>query len=256
MTSPRTHSTLSGNTVVDNGRWGIYAPSGYAHHLQLTGNVVAANGRDGIDLMDAADISIVGNVIAGNGQSASATYDGVVIRRTNLDPKGFLVADNIFTNSTSATGKPRYCFNMTYTTGEKIAVRGNIFGDFVSGAIADSWGGIYAENNMGHTAEISVSITTDQNNWYPTGFSAAGVIWCTPDTARTITGLSAQTQNRRVLLWNASTYNLTLSYESASSVAANRFLTRNFSDVVLGGYGSAWLVYSAAQARWLVLTGA
>lgn len=99
---------------------------------------------------------------------------------------------------------------------------------------------------------VSVSLTTNQNNWAP---GAADVIYVTSTGAVTVTGLSASADDGvAVLILNRGSSNITLSHESSSSTAANRFRSSYGSNyVIYPDGGAAVVVYDATSARWRIL---
>jgi hypothetical protein len=102
---------------------------------------------------------------------------------------------------------------------------------------------------------VSPSLTTNQNDWAP---GVADVYFVTSTGNVTITGLVANANNgfsTTIINTNASGGStITLSHESSSSTAANRFTSPFGSNVILyGGGGSATLVYHAASSRWRIL---
>lgn len=100
------------------------------------------------------------------------------------------------------------------------------------------------------------SLSANQNDWSP---GRADVIYVTSSTAVTITGLSAVgvPDGACVLVLNANASggsSITLSHESASSTASNRFRSAYGANAILyADGGSAVLVYHAAASRWRVL---
>lgn len=100
------------------------------------------------------------------------------------------------------------------------------------------------------------SLSATQNDWAP---GRADVIYVTSSTAVTITGLSASgvPDGACVLILNANGSGgsaITLSHESSSSTAANRFRSAYGANVILyADGGSATLIYHAASSRWRVL---
>lgn len=101
------------------------------------------------------------------------------------------------------------------------------------------------------TGKISPSITAGQNDWNPTGLATAYTIEAAPTAARTITGISAQSNGRQILIVNNSAFELTLSHESASSSASNRFYFPEQVSVILKAKAAIELVYNSTLARWL-----
>ncbi|MBR1190071.1 hypothetical protein [Bradyrhizobium sp. AUGA SZCCT0160] len=99
------------------------------------------------------------------------------------------------------------------------------------------------------TGDITpTQITSDQNNYAPSGFSTASVLRLNTDASRTLTGLAGGGDGRTIYLYNAGSFNLVLSSESASSTAANRF---GFSgDRTLAGGDGITLIYDSTGQRW------
>lgn len=115
-------------------------------------------------------------------------------------------------------------------------------------------------NSTGSSSTFSLSgtispaqITSDQNDYNPTGLSSATTVRLTSDAVRAITGLAGGATGRIVILHNVGSYGITLPDESGSSAAANRFaMTTNFT---LMADQSVTLQYDATSQRWRVLTG-
>jgi|GEM_PF-5878689 len=92
------------------------------------------------------------------------------------------------------------------------------------------------------------SISTTQNNYNPAGLSSASIIRQASSANVTITGLAAQADGREIEYRNISAYNHTLSDESASSTAANRFDLPY--DLILLPGESVTLKYDGTLSRW------
>jgi len=108
---------------------------------------------------------------------------------------------------------------------------------------------VYFNNLVRFTGVVSpTQITSDQNNYSPTGLSTSNVLRVSTDASRTITGIVTSSSGRLLLLHNIGSNILILSDENASSTAANRFaLTRNIS---LGADQSIALWYDITSSRW------
>ncbi|MEW6223202.1 MAG: right-handed parallel beta-helix repeat-containing protein [Chloroflexota bacterium] len=141
---------FANNLIKGNGTTGILSPAAsYSRNVVIADNVIAENGHDGIDITDGSDCVIKGNAIYGNGTVLANTYDGIVLRRVNVDPKGYLIANNLFEMTFAPSAKPRYCINFTAAFGAKVLILGNIFGDFVTANRASAWGGETVADNVG-----------------------------------------------------------------------------------------------------------
>ena len=97
------------------------------------------------------------------------------------------------------------------------------------------------------------SIGANQNDYNPTGLSTANTLRLTSSAAYNITGLAGGTAGRLVTIHNIGSFNLTLTNESASSTAANRFVLRSASDLILTPNKAMILQYDAITARWRFL---
>lgn len=96
-------------------------------------------------------------------------------------------------------------------------------------------------------------ITSNQNDYAPTGFATAAVLRLTSDASRNITGLAGGAAGRTVYLHNVGAQSIVLKDESASSTAANRFALS--ADVTLTADTSTALQYDGTSSRWRVIGG-
>lgn len=105
---------------------------------------------------------------------------------------------------------------------------------------------------FGDGAVVSPSqITSDQNNYAPTGFATAVMLRVSSDAARNITGLSAGIAAGMIAIHNVGSFAITLKDESASSTAANRFALTG--DVAIAPDAVVLLQYDATSARWRMI---
>jgi hypothetical protein len=97
-------------------------------------------------------------------------------------------------------------------------------------------------------------ITSNQNDYSPTGAATASVLQLSSDASRTVSGLAGGAEGRVVSLINVGSQPIVVSDESTSSSAANRFaLGANLS---IAAKQAAMLRYDGAAARWRLLAGA
>lgn len=100
----------------------------------------------------------------------------------------------------------------------------------------------------------ATQITADQNDYAPGGTSLLQ-FWSS-DAARSVTGLSlSQVDGQQHEVWNIGSNNIVLVHQSASSTAANRFLTTTGADLTLSAGQMAFLRYDNTQSRWLAVKG-
>lgn len=96
------------------------------------------------------------------------------------------------------------------------------------------------------------SLSSDQNNYDPTGLSGASIIRQDASSDVTVTGLAGGAKGRIIFFENiASSSKITLAQSNASSSAANRFLIGK-DNLVLYPDQAAILVYDDTSDRWRV----
>lgn len=95
-------------------------------------------------------------------------------------------------------------------------------------------------------------ITSNTNNWNPTGLATADAIRVSTDDSRDLTGIVAPAAAKVLYLLNVGAEELQLVHD-ATSTAANRFLCPETSNVTLAEGESAVLVYDLTTARWRVV---
>ena len=99
---------------------------------------------------------------------------------------------------------------------------------------------------------ISPTITADQNNWNPTGFSTCNVVRTETDaTPRTVTGMVPPSDNGHLRLFcNSGSASLTFAHQSASSTDVNRIICPGAASFVLSTNESIFAWYDFASNRW------
>jgi len=96
------------------------------------------------------------------------------------------------------------------------------------------------------------AFASSQNNYSPTGLDTASVLRLSASApSLAITGLAGGADGRIVVVQNVGSNAFTLSDESASSSAGNRFALD--SDLSLGVDESATLIYDSTSSRWRVI---
>jgi hypothetical protein len=120
----------------------------------------------------------------------------------------------------------------------------------LSQSIAPTWTGEHIFNSSFRlsAAIAPAQITSNQNDYNPTGLSTTSGMRINSDAARDITGLQGGSEGRVMRVTNIGAFAITLKHESASSTAANRFSVG--ADIVLGANVSALLWYDGTSLRW------
>lgn len=106
---------------------------------------------------------------------------------------------------------------------------------------------------LGGNALTPTTLSADQNNWAPTSWSERYNIIRAESTgaARTITGLTGGVDGRVVTIENVgASLDLSLSYESGSSTAANRMIWGSGLTLTLRPNQSATFIYDGTSSRW------
>lgn len=93
-------------------------------------------------------------------------------------------------------------------------------------------------------------ITSNQNNYNPSGMSASSWLRLDTNASRDITGISAPTQQKFLLISNIGSFDIVLKSESASSTVANRFVQS--SDTTISPGRGCIVVYDLTATRWYV----
>lgn len=73
-----------------------------------------------------------------------------------------------------------------------------------------------------------------------------------PTAAFTITGISGGVDGKVVILYNATTYNMTVANNSTMSTTSNRILTLSGSSFATSGTGAITLIYDSTASCWIV----
>lgn len=124
------------------------------------------------------------------------------------------------------------------------------------GIAAKGTGLIDLQDGVKMTNVITPSqITSNQNNYAPTGYENCSIIRLSSDAERNITGIGGGADGRMVVLLNIGSFNIYLADESASSTAANRFATAEVAGSYLNPGNFILLCYDGTSSRWRVLRG-
>jgi len=109
--------------------------------------------------------------------------------------------------------------------------------------------------NLSLSGVISPSqITSNQNDYGPSGINTAFILRLNSDAARDITGLAAPTSGRAEtkILINVGSFAITLRDQSASSSASNRFAIGE--DIAIAVGKCMWVWYDTGSSRWRPLS--
>lgn len=122
--------------------------------------------------------------------------------------------------------------------------------------LVDAGAGFSATADFYITGDISpAQITSNQNDYTPTGLSTATTLRLNSDASRNITGLAGGADGRIIILANVGSFNIVLINQSASSVAGNRFILANSADITLITNQDVMLQYDSTSSRWRLIGG-
>ena len=189
--------------------------------------------------------------------------------RAAFDASNYLSATVAGNGATTLaiTGGGAFTFSQAVTgaAGFSGALTGNVTGN-VSGTAATvttaaqpaitSLGTLTALNVAGQT-RVTGTITPTQlvgntDDWGPTGLATANVIRMDVSMAIDLTGIVAQPDGTIIVLYNLTTFAVTLKHNQTSS-AVNRFFTPNAQDFPISQKASAWIRYDGTDQRWTVI---
>lgn len=115
-------------------------------------------------------------------------------------------------------------------------------------------GGSTLNADIAFSGDISPSqITSNQNDYNPTGLSSASTLRLSTDASRNITGLAGGADGRLIVVHNIGSNNIVFKDEDSASSAANRFALN--SDVTLGADQATLLQYDSTSSRWRLVAG-
>jgi predicted secreted protein len=97
-------------------------------------------------------------------------------------------------------------------------------------------------------------LTSNQNDWNPTGLSTALIIRLSGDSSfRYITGIAGGADGRILILHNVGTNTVLLANQNTGSTSSNRF-DFGLYDMPLFPGEAIWLQYDATSARWRIIS--
>lgn len=180
-------------------------------------------------------------------QSNTLTIDNTNI--TTKAANGFGIS-NSAGNGTTFIKSPTGSFTNTLTVPSTTGTAGQVLSTDGTGIL--SWANI---ENTASEVITPTQLTSDQNNWNPTGLSTARIIQVTGDLGlRTITGITAPTSAtsyREITIVNTGTNTILFTHLDTNSLADNRF---DLPKVAMGLYAdcSITFYYDNAGNVWRV----
>lgn len=215
--------------------------SGIYSNLQLGASTVTSTeiGNGEVSTLDLADSVITEVKLISNSVGTTALKTGSVSTLKLADSS--VTAIKVISNSIDSIQLK----STGVTAGNYTSA--NIYVD-IDGRI------ISASNGSGGSSPNVITpsqITSDQNDYSPTGFGDATLVRISGDNGiRAITSLAAQTDGEEKTFVNIGSYPVYFSGEDSSGTAANRISTNR--DMFLYPLESAILIYDGTTSRWLI----
>ena len=108
--------------------------------------------------------------------------------------------------------------------------------------------------NKQRVSPVQAAFTAANGNNNNCGVGEATFLRITgPSAAFTITGIAGGTPGRRLVIYNSTAQNMSITDEDAASTAANRISTMDGATHTTAGEGAALLEYDATAARWVLV---
>ena len=129
-------------------------------------------------------------------------------------------------------------------------IRSNTTNNQIEAYLNGAWNGL--ATNGGNVDVISpAQLTSDQDNYNPTGFDVASTIRISGDNGiRAITSLAAQTTGEKKTFLNIGSFPIYFAGEHPDGTAANRIILSG--DFVLMPNQSVTLIYDGTSSRWRI----
>lgn len=126
---------------------------------------------------------------------------------------------------------------------------------FGAKALPNTW---TAAQTIAHQLLFSGTVISSLANGNNAGVNVGNAVWAKltvgPTAAFTIAGLAGGSDGRLVILYNATSQNMTIANQSGiESTAANRIVTMTGADVATTGSGAAVFIYDANASRWILI---
>jgi len=227
------HAALTGLSDDDHTQYPLLA--GRATGQTLTGGTASGDDLTLRSTTNATKGDVIvqdqgGNVIIGGGTSASSLR--------LMEPSGS--GSNYTELTTAAQGS-----NQSYIWPTDSPSDGDFLQWTTGGQMAWTSGGSYPSITPS-------TLTATTNDWNPSGLSAANMVFVEGDNSFVIiTGITAPSDNKVLVLNNVGTYPVLLSNQDSRSSAGNRFLFET--DIVLQRNSTITIVYNTNKSRWSLL---
>lgn len=191
-----------------------------------------------------------------NAQDSGSTAANRIIHGNGLTSISVQVDQNIALVYDSTTSRWRsFAWPSNYSAGTNITLSGSTFSlsnNVTIGGSLFSTNGTTAVALFTGTVLSPASISGTVNDWTPTNIATATVIRISTSGLTTITGVCNGFDGRLLILHNISSNNITLSNQSASSLAGCRLITGTGADITMAQDQSVAMVFDGTTNRWRI----
>jgi len=224
--------------------------SGNVIGLSVTTTGTAATGamtaRESVFLGNGTGSGLVVNGTGGTTRYASCNFDGTIGVTVTLGTARFersRIGGTTGISVANSASASAVLDTATTVTNYTVGAAGTLTVDNATGPAA-------LGAQVAFTGVVTpVQITSDQNDYSPTGLANAYTLRLSSDAARSITGLAGGTSGRVVSIINTGSNPITFVNESAASTAANRFALGGLNNTIVG-FAIIDLTYDATISRW------
>ena len=239
------------NCVVEYTNQHGFSSTAAAAGLILSGNTFRAIGNDGIRLSSLCTaVQILDNYVVHPGKNLT-DRSAIISVADGVNSGKWLVARNYIRADDGSVGYGIILNDVT----DSYVVDNKLWGTFTTAPMLLGTSNVDLRNDVVDSLMITPTILgASTNNYSATGSGSTSRMRISSSLAVDLTGLTGGAPGREMVLFNIGSFTITLSHDSASSTAANRFLCPGSTNFALTANAAVRLVYDATSSRWRVVS--